>query len=351
MMTTKRNTYLSAIALSAALAGCSTQAADVNNDTPPSIQKLPVDIKVVQATPLHLEEIVAGSVLPNQEVTITSELSKKIKSVLFEDGSFVQKGQALYQLEDAELVARLKQAEADLYLAKLNEQRLSALLKTETVRQEEYDAAYARLQSLLASQELLKIELSKATIRAPFAGTVGMTKVHAGAFVSAGMPLVTLQEQGTVKIQFAVSEKYTDALRAGKKISFFIVNSDERFTAIISGMEAGIDATTRTMMVNATAKNAAGMFKPGMSVRVYFPTTTVNSFGFMIPTQSLMPSGNGYSVFTVKNGLAKTTPVQISNRTESEALITSGLAQGDTVMISNILRTGEGTPVQAVSTN
>jgi len=225
------------------------------------------------------------------------------------------------------------------------------LLKTETVRQEEYDAAYAKLQSILASQELVKIELGKTNIRAPFAGNVGMTKVYEGSFVSAGMPLVTLQEQGIVKIQFAVSEKYTDVLRTGRKIGFSAINSHEHFSATITGMEAGIDATTRTMMVYATTNNIRGMLKPGMSVRVYFPTTTVNSFGFLIPTQALMPSGNGYSVFTVKNGVAKTAHVEIGNRTDAEALITSGLAQGDTVMISNILRTGEGTPVQAVSTN
>lgn len=349
MKTSKRNTYLSVLAISVALAGCSTQAADVKNETPAPTQKLPVDVKVVRATPLHLEEIVAGTIQPNREVTITSELSKKIKAVHFKDGSFVQKGHALYQLEDAELVARLRQVDAELHLAQLNEQRLSALLKTETVRQEEYDAAYAKLQSLLASHEVIKIELDKTTIRAPFNGTIGITKAYEGAFVSAGMPLVTLQDQATVKIQFAISEKYTDALRTGRKINFTTITNQETFSATITGMEASIDATTRSMMVYATASNSMGILKPGMSVRVSFPTTTVNSFGFLIPTQALVPSGNGYSVFTVKNGVAKTTPVQISNRTDSDVLITSGLVPGDTVMISNILRTGDGTPVQAVS--
>lgn len=351
MKTTKRNKYLSAIALSAALASCSTQAAEKNEGQAAPAQKLPVDVKVVQASPLQQEEIVAGSVLPNREVIITSELSKKVTAVLFQEGSYVKKGEALYQLDNVELQVRLKQVQADLYLAQLNEQRLSTLLKTETVKQEEYDVAYARLQSLLANQELIKIELDKTTIRAPFAGKIGLTKVHAGAYVSTGMPLVNLQEQGIVKIQFAVSEKYTDVLQKGRKISFSTINSKEKLFATISATEAGIDMNTRNMTVYATTSNANGLLKPGMSVRVYFPTTSENAVGFLVPTQALMPSGNGYSVFTVKNGVAKTTPVKIGNRTEAEALITAGLAQGDTVMISNILRTGEGTPVQAVSTN
>jgi membrane fusion protein (multidrug efflux system) len=348
----KRNTYLSAIALSAALAGCSSQAADQAETTAaPPAQKLPVDVKVVQASPLQQEEVVAGSIVPNREVTITSELSRKVTSVSFDEGSYVQKGEALYQLDNAELLARLRQVQADLYLAQLNEQRLSALLKTETVKQEEYDVAYARLQSLLATQELIKIDLDKTTIRAPFAGKIGLTKVHAGAFVSPGMALVNLQEQGTVKIQFAVSEKYTDVLGKGRKVTFSTIHSKEKLSATITATEAGIDMNTRNLTVYATASNAGGFLKPGMSVRVYFPTTAENAIGFLVPTQALMPSGSGYSVFTVKDGVAKSTPVKIGNRTEAEALITKGLAQGDTVMISNILRTGEGTPVQAVSAN
>lgn len=350
MITRRLSLYLSTLALSAALVGCSTQAAE-NAEAPGIATKLPVDVKVVHAQPLQQDEIVAGSVLPNREVAITSELSKKITDVFFQDGRVVQKEQPLYQLEDAEIIARLKQIKADLQLAQLTEQRLSALLKTETIRQEEYDGAYAKLQSLLAAEELLNIELSKTTIRAPFSGRVGITQFDEGALVAAGVQLVTLQDQDIVKIQFPVSEKYTEGLRFGRKISFSATNSSERYTATITGTDAGVDRNTRTITVYATTNNANGLLKPGMSVRIYFPTATENAVGFLLPTQALMPSGNGYSVFTVKNGVAKTTAVQIGNRTEADVLVTSGLAEGDTVMISNILRTGEGTPVQAVTAN
>jgi membrane fusion protein, multidrug efflux system len=204
---------------------------------------------------------------------------------------------------------------------------------------------------LYAGHELLKIELSKTEIRAPFSGRVGMTQLHSGAWVAAGSPLVELQDQGTVKIQFPVSEKYAEVLRFGRKISFSTINNLERYTAIITGTEAGIDRNTRNITVYATTNNTKSLLKPGMSVRIYFPTANENALGFLLPTQALMAGGNGYSVFAVKNGVAKATAVRIGNRTESDALITSGLSEGDTVMISNILRTVEGTPVQAVTAN
>lgn len=340
--------YLGAAALSAVTVACTTQAANDPETSQPATQKLPVDVKVVTTTPIDQEETVAGSILANREVAIASELSRKIISIHFKDGSFVQKGQLLYKLDDADILARMKQVQAELGLAKLNEERLATLLKTETVKQEEYDAAYSKLQALQATFELLQVELSKTSLRAPFSGKTGFTQVHEGALVAPGMTLVSLQEQGTVKIQFAVSEKYADALRPGRKISFTTFSLTEKLSATITATEAGVDANTRSITVYATHANN-GRLKPGMSVKIFFPVYHEQVSGFFLPSQALMASDNGYSVYAIKNGVAKMTPVKIGNRSESEALITSGLLEGDTVLISNILRTGEGTPVQAVT--
>lgn len=345
----KINNYLGIAALSIALLGCSTQAADNKSESPASQSKLPVDAKVVAYSTLTQEESVAGSILPNREVQITSELSKKVASVNFADGSYVSKGQLLYKLEDAEIRARLKQSHAELSMAKLNESRLAKLLKSESVRQEEYDVALSKLQSLEASEELLQVELAKTSITAPFSGVVGITKVEVGAIATPGLPLVIIQEQRMVKVQFTVSEKYLSQLKKGNKIHFVLANGSERFSAKISATESGIDMQSRTITVHALTSNTNGTLKPGMSARVYFSTVSSDAKGLTLPTEALIPSAQGYSVFVVKNGSAKITPVTIGNRDEAEALITSGLNNGDTVMISNILRSGDGTPVEVVS--
>src|SRR5688572_8128106 len=177
MKKNKLNIYLSFIALTAALIGCTTEAADNSSQSSSQTNRLPVDVKVVKASTLIQEETVAGSILPNKEVTIMSEGSRKITAVSFSDGSKVAKGQLLYKLDDSDVIARLKQVQAELSLAKLNETRLSQLLKNESVRQEEYDVAATKLKSLEASEEILQVELSKTTIRAPFPGVIGITKV------------------------------------------------------------------------------------------------------------------------------------------------------------------------------
>lgn len=344
------NTYLGLLAVSVALLGCSTKAADTSMQSTSQANKLPVDVKVVKTSTLVQEETVAGSILPNKEVIIMSEVSKKVIDIAFSDGSYVNKGQLLYKLDDSDILARLKQIQAEFSLAKLNESRLAQLLKNESVRQEEYDVAATKLQSLTASLEILQVELSKTSIHAPFAGMIGITKVEVGSLVSPGMPLVTLQEQGNVKIQFTVPEKYLDHVKRGKEIHFAAANNIEKTTAKISATESGVDIQSRTITVHAIASNHQGALRPGMSARIYLSTVSDDATGVTLPTESLIPSAQGYNVFTVKNGVARITPVTLGNRNESEALITSGLNDGDTVMISNILRSGDGTPVQIVST-
>lgn len=346
----KLNIYLSFIVLTAALIGCTTEAADNSSQSSSQNNRLPVDVKVVKASTLIQEETVAGSVLPSKEVTIMSEVSKKITAISFRDGSKVAKGQLLYKLDDSDIIARLKQVQAELSLAKLNESRLSQLLKNESVREEEYDVAATKVKSLEASEEILQVDLTKTTIRAPFSGVIGITKVEEGSLVSPGMPLVVLQEQGNIKIEFTIPEKCLAYVTTGKKIQFSIVRDGQKFTARISATESGVNIQSRTITVHAVAPNHNNILRPGMSARVHLSTVAEGATGITIPTESLIPSAQGYSVFTVKNGLAKITPVTLGNRNESEALITSGINDGDTVMISNILRSGDGTPVQIVST-
>jgi membrane fusion protein (multidrug efflux system) len=353
MQTNKLNSLISIILLSTLMIACASKGKNAKETgsieaTGPS---LPVDIKVVQETSIQQTEIVAGSIVPNRTVDIMSELSKKVSQVFFKDGSYVTQGQALYKLDDADVIAKLRQLNAELNLAKISEIRLRELLKTETVRQEEYDIALAKLQSLEAAQELLQVELSKTAIRAPFSGAVGFTKVYPGTLVSPGMPMATLQDQGMLKIQFTVSEKYLPIIKPGNTIEFSTELDDQRLAAKVTSTEAAVDVLSRNITVQAVTPNAGNMLKPGMSVKVYFNVSANNAKGIKVPTESLIPSANGYSVFVIKNGHTKITPVTIANRNDQEALLREGLQHGDTIMISNILRASDGIPVAIVSSN
>lgn len=310
--------------------------------------KLQVDAIVANEENLTQEEMIVGTMAPYREVSIGSEIAQKVIHVAFQDGGYVNKGQLLYKLNDADLKARLKGLNSELKLARLNEQRISNLLKTETVNQQQYDETAVKLKSLEAQREILQVELNKTEIRAPFSGNIGISTVDPGSFVSPGTELVSLQDQGTVKINFSVPEKYVPLVKAGGKINFTTTLSDQQQAATIKATEPGLNAQNRALKVQATAANPGGKFRAGLSVKIHFPTSAKNAKAIHLPTEALIPSGEGYSVFTVENGFAKSKPVRIGNRTEAAVTIISGLNNGDSVIVSNLLRLGDGMAVQAV---
>ena len=124
--------------------------------------------------------------------------------------------------------------------------------------------------------------------------------------------------------------------------------SEERYNANISATEPGLDTQGRSLEVQAITSNNGSKFRPGQSVRVYFSTEQKGTTGIMIPTEALKKKKKGYNAFLIKGGIAKPVPVSISNRTETEAIITSGIKSGDSIIVSNMLRLADGTPVQAV---
>lgn len=316
-----------------------------------STAKLPVDIIVAYEQQLNNEEAVVGTMMPYQEVSIVSELPQKITQIPFKDGSYVNKHAVLYKLNDADIRSRLKQIRAELELARLTKERLASLLKTETIRPQEYDEALMRFLSLEAQQELLMVDLEKTVIRAPFSGKIGISKVHLGSYVSPGEELVVLQDQSSIKINFAISEKYVPLIKIGQKIRFTSELSDQEYSATISATEPGLDAKGRSLQVQAIALNKDAQFRAGLSAKVYFSITHQDAKGILIPTEALAPGEEGYSVFVLKDGLAKPINVTISNRTEKEAIITAGLVSGDSIIVSNMLRIVDGTPVKTVVPN
>jgi membrane fusion protein, multidrug efflux system len=329
---------------------CSTKAESSKKQKhSPAPAALPIDAVIAKETSLESSEKLAGSIIANRSVDIMSELSRKVVSVHFKDGNVVNEGQVLFELDDADLRAKQRQVAAELNLAKLTEARLKKLLASETVREEEYDVALAKLDALKAANEIVLTELSKTIIRAPFSGLVGISKVHEGTLVSPGLTLVNLQEQRRLKLMFSVAEKYLSITKVGRKILFTTAVDDQIFTATISSTEASLDQQSRNITVHAVVENSSSMLRPGMSVVVHFSPTVENASGIMIPTEALMAGEKGYSVFLVKNGSAAITPVEIANRTELSALVVSGIKSGDTVMTSNLLRAANGTPVSIVS--
>src|SRR5688572_30701193 len=146
----------------------------------------PMRVNGVVLTPRDFSNSLAvtGSIEANEQVEIRSEVSGLVRSISFDEGSSVTKGQVLIKIDDAELRAQLSQAQSRQSLAAENERRAKLLLEKEAISREEYDVARADLKTAQAQSQLIKAQLSKTTIRAPFSGRIGLRNISVGGYLT-----------------------------------------------------------------------------------------------------------------------------------------------------------------------
>ena len=156
-----------------------------------------------------------------------------------------------------------------------------------------------------------------------------------------------LHDNLKVNIDFSVPEKYASDIKADQQISFKTDYSDHTFTAKIKAFEPAIDPKTRTLFIRAVADNRDNRLFPGSSVKVEIDFKGQHKSLF-IPSESLIPTLKGYQVYLVKNGQTELVGVKTGMRTKSSVQILDGVAIGDTVVTTNLLRLKPGTNVTVI---
>lgn len=306
---------------------------------------MPVNGVIVEPRAFANELSVTGSIEANEQVQIRSQVSGIINGIFFKEGSWVNKGEVLLKIDDAELKAQLLQAQTKQNLARENERRASLLLKKEAISQEEYEVAQSDLKAMSAQTQLIQAQLAKTTVRAPFSGKIGLRSVSAGEYLSPTTIVTNLVNTDPVKITFAVPEKYAGQVKVNTELNFTVSGSSQRHKAKVYAIEPSIDAATRTLQLKATAKNADGALLPGSFANITLPLNTIPD-AILIPTEAVIPIQNGKKVFITEGGKAKEAFIETSARTDKYVLVTSGLQKGDTVLTTGVMSLKKGTPVK-----
>lgn len=309
---------------------------------------LPVEAVKVNPKKLDNKLVVTGSVLANESLELRSEISGKITKIAFQEGSQVQKGDLLIQINDEEIVAQLKKQKFNQKLNEDNEFRQRKLLEKDAISQEEYDNALNRLNTTVADVSLLEAQLAKTRITAPFTGTIGLRYVSEGAYLSPNTAIATLYNNTPAKIEFAIPSRYSALVSAGKEIYFKIEGDTLRYNGKVYAVEPRIDQDTRTLKLRAMAENRNGRLLPGQFVELQLILGSVNN-ALLVPTEAVVPEQAGKMVFVLDKGSVKEARVETGIRTNTDLEITSGLKPGDTVLTTGILQLKEGMKVQITS--
>ncbi|WP_373987641.1 efflux RND transporter periplasmic adaptor subunit [Duganella sp. BuS-21] len=302
-----------------------------------------------------------GTLAPVRGVDVTTEIAGLVRAVRFKSGDEVKAGQVLFELNADADVAQLRalQAAADLSGTTLKRDKLQ--LSAQAISQAQVDSDEADLKSKQALVAQQKALVDKKTIRAPFAGKLGITAINPGQYLNPGDKLVTLQTIDTVYVDFYVPQKQLASLSIGQKLN---LGSDAYpgvgFPAKVTSISPKVDAATRNVQVQATVPNAKRQLLPGMFANVSLEQGALKKY-LTLPQTAITYNPYGSTVFvlappaanakdTLKDdkGQAYLVAQQVfvttgPTRGDQVAILT-GLKEGQTVVTSGQLKLKNGTP-------
>ncbi|MBW6490078.1 MAG: efflux RND transporter periplasmic adaptor subunit [Lentimicrobium sp.] len=285
-----------------------------------------------------------GSIIADEQVDLSAEVSGRITSIRFTEGAYVNKGELLATINDTELLAHLRKNAYTLKLAEEREARQKSLLLKEAVSQEVYDRALTELNTVQAEAALIEAQLLKTRIVAPFNGTIGLRQVSEGAYVTPGQRIASLTRTVPVKLEFSVPERFSGSVTKGSKVQFEVEGIDRRLEAVVYAAEPRIDPVTRALTVRATYPNSRNELNPGAYARVEFILNHLSE-AITVPAQALIPELGGFKIYVYNNGKAALRNITVGIRTSNQVQITTGLNAGDTIITTGILQLRDGMPL------
>lgn len=288
---------------------------------------------------------VTGSLEANESVALQAEVSGLVKGIYFKEGSNVSKGQLLVKINDLDIQAQLQETLTRQNLSAANENRAKQLLAKGAISQEEYDASLAELQSLKAQSQLVRAQLAKTSIVAPFSGRIGLRSISEGEYLTPTKLIANLLSTNPIKVNFSIPEKYAGQIKMNSSIAFTKAGSKKIFTGKVFAVEPGINAETRTLHLKALAQNADNELMPGSFAKIKLALSTLDQ-AILIPNEAIIPIENGKMVFISKNGKAQRIEVESGARTDKNIVITSGLNVGDTVLTTGAMTLKPESPVR-----
>jgi membrane fusion protein, multidrug efflux system len=349
----------SALALLILAAGCSAEK--------PAAPPLP-EVGVVIARSQSIDNIaeVPGRVQAVRIAQVRARVDGIVQHRVYEEGSEVKAGEALFVIDPRELRANLSAVEAALVRAEATAanaaqdvERYQGLVEDQAISKQEYDAAVARLRTAQADvaqtraqSESAKLSLSYTTVTAPIAGRAGRAQVTEGALVSASSAtlLTTIDQIDTVYVNFSQSSSYVLAIRRdiadGKlrvpqlgrvEVSLTLEDgSSYKHKGHLDFLDLSIDEATGTAAVRAEVPNPERTLLPGQFVRARIEAG-VRPNVFLIPQRAVQLGTDGASVFIVD-----------ADNSVSIRKIRTGSLQGDSWIVLEGIKDGERIVVEGL---
>ncbi len=330
--------------------------------------RVPVSIRTATRADVPVEVHAIGSVEALSTVEIVPQVTGRVMSIEFEEGARVKKHDPLFTIDTRPYSATLAAAQAELEKARAlaeeakgEAERAQALAREGLATAQEAARRQAEMKSTAAAVEAARAQIASAslnvqfsTIRSPIDGRTGRVLVHAGNVVHAGDadPLVVVRTLSPVKVTFTISQDLLPRLRERVKVGSLPVRATPRGAGAktssgeLSFIDNTVDPKTGTLTVKATFANQDEALWPGTFVDVVL-VLDVDEQAVVVPEAAVAEGQKGPYAFVIDDqSTARLRSVVLERRTQSQAVIASGIAPGDKVVVDGLVRLKEGTKVR-----
>jgi membrane fusion protein (multidrug efflux system) len=344
----------------------------------PQMQMPPPEVSVVtlREQPVVLTRQLPGRTSAFVVAEVRPQVTGIVKERLFEEGSLVEAGQALYQLDDAKYraaynsaLASLERAQATVEFARVNAKRAEDLVGDNLVSKQDYERARAEWQQAEADLGVAKalvastkVDLDYARITSPIDGRTGKSSVTRGALVTADQddPLTTVQQLDPIYVDISQSSSEILALRrelasqqlqAADTLPVEILLEDDTpypHEGKLAFADATVNPATGSVSMRVIVPNPDHVLLPGMYVRAGLKTAVLND-AILVPMQGIARTANGAATALVVNGenVVESRNLAVSRTVGETWLVTDGLLPGDRVIVEGVQKVRPGMPVNA----
>jgi len=286
-----------------------------------------------------------GTATAARAVTVYPQVTGVVEEVLFTPGSMVEAGEELVRLADDDQDVALERARLALETARAaleRAQRLSESNNITTVALTDAETAVRRAEIDLRQAE---VDLARRTVRAPFAGRVGLTDITIGDLINSSTAVATLDDMSSVTVPFDVPERATGLVEVGHPITATAeALPGARFEGEITEVDSRVDGMTRTLRVRATLPNTQERLKPGMAFAVLL--NFAGEARPQVPSLAVQWDREGPFVWQVVDGTAQRTSVDIVDRRAGQVTVVGALAEGDSVVVEGLQSLRDGATVR-----
>lgn len=289
-----------------------------------------------------------GSLQAVQGVTLAAELGGTVVEIAVENGAAVAKDDVVVRLDTSVEQAQLAAAEANLKLAQLQLDRSKSLLSQATISQAEFDTADASAKASAAQLANIRAQIAKKTLRAPFAGRVGIRTVNLGQTLSAGTLVIPLQSLDPIFIDFNLPQQRLASVTAGQELRVTIDGISAPFVGKITAINPEVDPVTRNVRVQGTLANPGEKLRPGMFAEIAV-VQPVKRQVVAVPATAIIYAPFGDSVYVVEEKDGKTIArqqfVRLSGARGDFVAIADGIAAGARVVSAGAFKLQNGASV------